>query len=113
MPTSYLDNPAGRLLEFFEKGNEILTQSAAKPGDLLTLYGRIFGLPRPSNDRELFHRLFELHDLIDELEEQIGRIEVEEEREEFLVPMPRIRAAVVLADAVGTGIHMFQSVTPG
>jgi hypothetical protein len=99
----YLDNPAGRLLALIREAKQ-----RPDPGNALVGWTGVFGLPATTNNDvqvEVVMRLLAVHHLINDLEKAINAIENEDDRKPFLGPLPRLRNAVPVANALNASFH--------
>ena len=60
-----------------------------------------------------FHRLYETYGLVDKLVDEINEIDDAEEREEFMVPVERLRNAILIAHAANTNVESIRQITDG
>ena len=99
MAEEHLDNPAGRLHSILKSARETITATPNHNG--VGGWAETFGLSLGTKEQELevFHRIFEVGRLVDELEERIELIEEAEDREAFLSPIARFKAIAPLAEA--------------
>jgi len=69
------------------------------------VWAAVFDIELSDRDAEfeVLHRLYETYGLVDKLVEEIGRIEDPDERDEFMVPIDRLRNAILIAQASNSG----------
>lgn len=103
MAEEHLDNPAGRLHSILETARAAVGQSPNLNG--IQGWATVFGLQVGTKELEieLFHRIFEVGRLVDELQKRIELIDEVEEREAFLRPIPRFKAIAPIAEARNQG----------
>src|SRR5436853_3817744 len=106
----YLDNPAGRLLALFQKARFVQTSSS-----VLNVWALVFDikLEGQAAEFELLHRLFETYELLEKLVDEISHIEDPEEREEFMVPIPRLRNAIIIGNGANTNSAILSGIRDG
>jgi hypothetical protein len=95
--TEYLDNPAGRIVAILQAARVVVGNSP----NAFEGWARTFSIDINSKkgEAEVFHRMLEVDRLIDDLEKEVQSIEDEEEREDFLRPIPRLRAITPISQA--------------
>ena len=105
------DNPAGRLLVLLRQAKSYPNVSTC-----LHVWAQVFDLSINDNHQqyELMHRIWEINQLIDDLEQQVQSLEDDDDRESFLQPIQRFRNAVPIAAASNTNIQQaFGPITDG
>lgn len=105
------DNPAGRLLVLLRQA-----KSHHNAPSCLHAWAQVFALSMDSSHQqyELMHRLWEVNQLIDDLDQEIHSLEDDDDRESFLQPIQRFRDAVPVAAAISTNtLTAFGPITDG
>src|SRR5438128_27822 len=98
----HLDNPAGRLLDLFERARSVQNLNTS-----FQVWAKVFDISinTAKGEYEVIQNLYGIVELIDDLEEQIGSVDDEDERAAFMRPLSRFRSIILISHAANTSTN--------